>query len=522
VGLAKGTLRMHTGTNVPARVRPEALAALAGGVAGAEEIRELVEVAAEALAQGAADRAGPAPAGGPVAVAAMLAAQSIDLLPDNGIGASAALRELTRLLAAGSVDPSHPWCVAHLHCPPLAVAATADLVAGVLNPSMDSWDQAPMASELERELTGEFARLCFPAAPAPDAVMTSGGTEANLLGLLLARQAAADQGFSAVRPVCAANAHHSVARAAWLLVLPSPIVVPCHGGRMRPDALAEALAGVGDHPAVVVATAGTTDAGMIDPLVEIAEVSRAANAFLHVDAAYGGAALCSDELRPLLDGVELADTVAMDLHKFGWQPIAAGLLAVRDTKSLSALDVRAEYLNAEDDTEAGVPDLLGRSLRTSRRVDAFKIAVTLRALGRTGIAALIEHCCRTAAGLAAVIDDHPALRVWGRPHLSTVLFRPLLADELAGELGPEAGDTLVARVRRRLLEDGVAVLGRSSVGPSTSDGDDGTSRLWFKLTVLHPNADVRDYQPLLDIVAARTHEELDSVVADLDRPLAIR
>ncbi|HEU5110756.1 MAG TPA: pyridoxal-dependent decarboxylase, partial [Micromonosporaceae bacterium] len=319
-----------------------------------------------------------------------------------------------------------------------------------------------------------------------------------------------------------ANSHHSVARAAWLLGLPSPVVVPCHGGRMRPDALAEALAGVSETPVIVVATAGTTDAGLIDPLPEIAEVTRAANAFLHVDAAYGGAALCSDTLRPLLDGVELADTISMDLHKFGWQPIAAGLLAVRDTKSLTALDVRAEYLNPGDDTEAGVPDLLGRSLRTSRRVDAFKIAVTLRALGRSGIGALIEHCCRTAAEVATAVDDHPALRLWGRPRLSTVLFRPLLADELAGELGPEAGDTLVARVRRRLLEDGVAVLGRAALGPSTSDGDDGTSRLWFKLTLLHPNADARDYLPLLDIVAARAHEELDAVVADLDRPLAIR
>ncbi|HEU5472197.1 MAG TPA: aminotransferase class V-fold PLP-dependent enzyme [Actinophytocola sp.] len=512
---------MHTSADVRAHVRPETRPRLAGGVAGAEEVLELVETATRALADGAVDRSGPAPAGGPAAVAAMLAAQGVDLLPDNGIGAEAALRELTRLLAAGSVDPSHPWCAAHLHGPPLAVAAVADLVAAVLNPSMDSWDQAPMGSELERELTAEFARLCFPAAPSPDAVVTSGGTESNVLGLLLARQTAADQGFSVVRTVCGANAHHSVARAAWLLGLPSPIVVPCHGGRMRPDALAEVLADLYD-PAIVVATAGTTDAGVIDPLPRIAELCRSANAFLHVDAAYGGGVLCSARLRPLLDGLELADTVSVDLHKFGWQPIAAGLLAVRDTKSLTALDVRAEYLNAADDTEAGLPDLLGRSLRTSRRADVFKIAVTLRALGRSGLAGLVERCCATAAELAGAVAAHPGLRLWGRPDLSTVLVRPLLADELAGELGAEAGDILVARVRRRLLEDGVAVLGRASAGPSTSDGDDGASRLWLKLTLLHPTAELRDYLPLLDIVAARAHQELESVVADLDRALVVR
>jgi L-2,4-diaminobutyrate decarboxylase len=290
---------------------------------------------------------------------------------------------------------------------------------------------------------------------------------------------------------------------------------------MRPDALADALAEL-YQPAVVVATAGTTDTGAIDPLPQIAEVSRRANAFLHVDAAYGGAALCSDRLGPLLDGLDAADTVALDLHKFGWQPIAAGLLAVRDTKSLTALDVRADYLNAYDDAEAGLPDLLGRSLRTSRRLDAFKIAVTLRALGRLGVGELVERCCDTALELAGGIDGHPALRLWGLPTLSTVLFRPLLADEVAGELGAEAGDALVGRVRRRLLEEGVAVLGRANSGPSTPDGDDGASRLWLKLTLLHPGATAADYLPLLDIVAACACEELPFVVTDLDRTLVSR
>lgn len=494
-------------------------APLAGGVAGAGEVRKLVEVALGAVAKGVEDRDGPAPGGGPVAVAARLA--GVELVPERGIGARQAIQELSELLAAGSVDPSHPWCAAHLHTPPLAVAAAADLVAGVLNPSMDSWDQAPIASELERELTGAVARLCYPGVATPDALVTGGGTESNVLGLLLARHAAAEQGCAVVRVVCGANSHHSIARAAWLLGLPEPLVVDCQGGRMRPDSLAHVLADLYE-PAVVVATAGTTDAGIIDPLPEIAEVSRRANAFLHVDAAYGGAALFSDRLRGLLEGLELADTVALDLHKLGWQPIAAGLLAVKDAKSLMALDIQADYLNPDDDNEAGLPDLLGRSLRTSRRADAFKIAVTLRALGRAGMGELVEHCCRTAGELAEEIDGHPALRLWGMPTLSTVLFRPLLADELAGELGPEAGNTLVARVRRRLLEDGTAVLGRAAIGPSTPDGDDGSNRLWLKLTLLHPHATVADYRALLDVIAERAREELGSVVAELERTLAIR
>jgi L-2,4-diaminobutyrate decarboxylase len=446
---------------------------LSGGPAGTARVRALADVAMAAVADAVAARSGPIPSGGPAAVATAFA-QAVrpaavpepGILPEHGVGQVPAIEELSRLLAAGSVDPGHPWCAAHLHGPTLAVAAAADLVGSVLNPSLDSWDQAPMASELEREVTRVLARLCFPAADRPDAVLTSGGTESNLVGLLLARES----GRSDV--VCGRNAHHSIARAAWLLGLPAPRVVDAEGGRLRADR----LTGLTER-SVVVATAGTTDTGAIDPLPEIAATAAAANAWLHVDASYGGGVLFSDRLAPLLAGLERADSVALDLHKFGWQPIAAGILATR--QPITALDVRADYLNAADDTEAGLPDLVGRSIRTSRRPDCFKIAVTLRALGRAGVGALVERCCTLAAQLADEVEAHPGLRLWGRPALSTLLVRP-------------AGDVPAAAVRRRLLDEGTAVLGRA-----TPDGE-----TWLKLTLLHPEADLDDYRGLLDLVDA--------------------
>ncbi|MGH3763322.1 pyridoxal phosphate-dependent decarboxylase family protein, partial [Actinophytocola sp.] len=407
---------------------------------------------------------GPVPGGGPPAVAAALVAALGEhgVLPERGIGEGRALEELTRVLTAGSVDPGHPWCAAHLHGPTLAVAAVADLMGSVLNPSLDSWDQAPVASELERELTAALARLCFPGAGSPDAVITGGGTESNLVGLLLARE------HGRTRVVCGRHAHHSVARAAWLLGVPAPRVVGAERGRLRADDLD--LTG-GE---VVVATAGTTDTGEIDPLPELAGAARRAGAWLHVDASYGGALLFSDRLAGRLAGLDQADSVALDLHKFGWQPIAAGVLATRD--AITELHTRADYLNAADDTEAGLPDLLGRSVRTSRRPDCFKIAVTLRALGRQGIARLVERCCELARQLAHEAARHPGLELWGAPELSTVLVRPVHGD--------------AAAVRRRLLEDGTAVVGRATV-----DG-----RVWLKLTLLHPGASLDDYRGLLDLV----------------------
>lgn len=420
------------------------------------------------------------------------------VLPDEGVGAHDALYDVVRAAAQGAADPADPHCVAHLHCPPLAVAAAADLAASALNPSMDSWDQAPAAAVIEEEVTAELARLVYPDEPEPDAVITSGGTESNLVALLLARERAQALGERTVQVLIGTNAHHSVRRAAWMLGLPTPMTVECRDGRMLPAALDRKLASLGGGPTLVVATAGTTDEGLIDPLPEIAQVAEGFGAELHVDAAYGGPLLFSEALAPHLRGIAEAVSVTYDLHKLGWQPVAAGVLAVADKSALEALSLSADYLNADDDTEAGMPDLLGRSLRTSRRPDVLKIAATLRALGRGGLGRMVEHCVGTARQFGQAIDRHPQLRRLRRRSdasgISTVLFRPLRADQLPAE----AGDALVAAIRRQLLNEGLAVLGRAT----TSDAD-GRSQLWLKATLLHPQTTADDLQGLLQLVVER-------------------
>ncbi|MET8503013.1 pyridoxal phosphate-dependent decarboxylase family protein [Streptomyces microflavus] len=466
-------------------------ASLAGGVHGPGHLRALTAVVLDTLETAARTRGGPLPAGGPDAVARRTTALAAPVLPEEGIGAEAALADLVRAVAEGAADPADPACVAHLHCPPLAVAVAAELAGAALNPSMDSWDQAPAAGVIEELTTAALARLVHPEAPAPDALITSGGTESNLVALLLARERVA-AGKGPLRVVTGANAHHSVHRAAWTLGLPAPAVVACHDGRIDPAALDRTLAGLGGGPALVVATAGTTDEGRIDPLPEIARIAERYGAELHVDAAYGGPLLFSERLAPRLAGLDRAVSVTFDLHKLGWQPVAAGVLAVADTALLAPLSLRTDYLNADDDTEAGLPDLLGRSIRTTRRPDALKIAVTFRALGRRGLSELVEHCVTTAEEFGRAVDARPALRRRpGAIGISTVLFRPVVADELE----PVAGDAVVAEVRRTLLMDGRAVLGRA-----VAEDGDGRRRLWLKATLLHPNAATAELAPLLDLV----------------------
>jgi L-2,4-diaminobutyrate decarboxylase len=336
---------------------------------------------------------------------------------------------------------------------------------------------------VEDEVLGTLADLAGLDQRRAAGTMTSGATASNLTGLYLAREHAGGR----VRIMCSALAHFSVARAASILGLGEHAVIPIAvdaAQRMSVAALDAALSAAGG-PCAVVATAGTTDFGSVDPLRAAAAVARRHGAWLHVDAAYGGGALFSSRLAGLLDGVAEADSIALDLHKLGWQPVAAGVLLVRDRALLAPLERRVCYLNAADDEAAGYTSLLGRSLRTTRRADAFKVAVTLRALGRDGLGALVEACHDLARHAAAAIRRDPCLELDADPVLTSVVF------------GHRGGSAVNARIRRRLLREGSAVVGRTEV-----DG-----RIRLKLTLLHPYARPQDVDALLDAVAAAGDQE---------------
>ncbi|MFF0866518.1 pyridoxal phosphate-dependent decarboxylase family protein [Nonomuraea sp. NPDC003560] len=478
--------------------------ALSGGVGGAAALEPLLREVLAALAEGARRRGGPLPARTPQELAAEVARA---FAPEGE-----RLGALTELLAYGSADPADPFCAAHLHCPPLAVAVAADLAVSALNPSLDSWDQAPAATVLETALLAELARLVgFGAAAA--GVLTSGGTESNLMGLMLARDLAVGRsagvraelsglpvGGPRLRIFASEAAHFSTRRAAALLGLGEDAVVAVPVDRelrMEAGALAGALrasAGRGEPPVAVVATAGTTDTGAIDPLRACASLAAEHGAWLHVDAAYGGGALLSDRLAPLLDGLALADSVSLDWHKLGWQPAAAGVFLVRRAETYASLARRAAYLNPADDEEAGYPSLLGLSLRTTRRADAFKILVTLRTLGRSGLGRLVDACHDLARHGAAAVRAHGRLELHADPVLTAFLFRYVPAD-------PARSDEVNAGLRRRLLREGRAVVGRTEL-PGTGPG-----RVRLKLTLLNPHARPGDLDRLLAVVAAAGEAE---------------
>lgn len=467
-----------------------------------EGVLRLAEVTISAIQKGTITRSGPIPSVVPTELSNEISGLLGQLLTDEGTTVQETLSTLTEALARGSADPADSACVGHLLCPPLAVGVAADLAVSALNQSLDSWDQGPAASLIERSVVEALNTMVGYKNNLADGVITSGGTESNLMGILLARDHSLKKSIGIdsfgtglpnalsgrMKILCSRQAHFSIARNAGLLGLGENSVIPVDvddGHRMDIAALEECIDDVrhrGDLPIAIVATAGTTDAGALDPLQEIAAIATREGVWFHVDAAYGGGALFSGRLSKLLSGVELADSVSLDLHKFGWLPVPAGAFLTRTTETLSTLEKRVAYLNPDDDEDSGYHSLLGRSIRTTRRCDAFKIAVLFRSLGKSKIGALVDRCHDLAIFASEEISRHPNLQLKMKPVLSTVLFRYVMP---GGE--NNATSEVNAELRRELLREGLAVVGRTEI----------EDQVWLKLTLLNPFSSEKQIQSVI-------------------------
>jgi L-2,4-diaminobutyrate decarboxylase len=408
-----------------------------------------------------------------------------------------------RTVVSNSIAVSNPHTAAHLHCPPLLAALAAEVVISALNQSMDSFDQAPIAAVVERKM---IRWLCtearLPAAAA--GTFTTGGSQSNHMGLLLARDAFLQRQWNwsaqksglppearRLRILCSQAAHFTVEKSASQLGLGTDAVVRVDVDdhfRMQSSSLRsslEALKTQGLLPMAIVATAGTTDFGSIDPLPEIATVAREANAWLHVDAAYGGALLFSAQHRPRLAGIENADSVAIDFHKLFWQPIPCSAFLVRDVGHFDTIRLYADYLNPELRDEEGIPNLVTTSLLTTRRFDALKLWISFQALGREKLVAMIDRTMALANHAAIVVRASRDLELVCEPQLSTIVFR-----YISSGLESDA-DRINTEIPRKLFNRGVAVIGRTRVH----------GRHCLKLTCMNPATSEADMEKLIELIS---------------------
>lgn len=413
----------------------------------------------------------------------------LPVCPDEPVGLDRVMAEVRDHVLSDVTAVSHPYYVAHLHCPAVLPALAAEVMISATNQSMDSFDQGPSATLVEcRVVDWMLDMVGF--APGGDGVFTSGATQSNLMGLLLARDfyARTTLGWSVGRlglppaaqgwrVLCSPLAHFSVAQSCALLGLGDEAIldVGCDvAGRMGPRLLRDRIEDSlrrGEQPVAVVLTAGTTDLGSIDPLPEATAVAREYGLWIHVDAAAGGSLLLSERHRALLRGVEMADSVAIDFHKLLFQPISCGLFLVRDAASFELMRRHAEYLNPVSDELDGTPNLVRKSLQTTRRFDSLKVFMTMRALGRRMVAQLIDATVDAAQAAAREATAHPDIRLVAPVATSTVALRWAAPDVPDRHIRP-----INDEIRCSLSREGRALIGRTEHGGLTA----------LKLTFVNP------------------------------------
>ena len=420
---------------------------------------------------------------------------SLEVCPEEGVGLPRLLGELGDVVWRNSVVPSDVACVAHLHPPTLVASVVTELSISAVNQSMDSWDQAPAATEVELHLMSWLAGLIgMPATGS--GIMTSGGTASNVLGLTLARSwAARSLGVDVLksglppesatwRILCSDQAHFSVQRGAAQLGLGRDAVIgvaTTATGAMDVEALdrtLEEFAANGLRAIAIVATAGTTDLGVIDPLEAIGDRALRHAMWFHVDAAVAGAYLLSDQLRPRLAGLETADSVTIDFHKLWWQPFNASALVVRDEGRFDLLRVKSNYLDRGDELE-GMINLVGRSLDTSRRFDAAKVFASLRAIGRRELARMLEHLLALAQYAGERLAAHHRFDLVTSPTSVMCVFT-----------APGFGSDDLRAVQQNLLARGDMVLGRTEI----------KGRAALKFTFMNPLTTTSDVDDLITLV----------------------
>jgi L-2,4-diaminobutyrate decarboxylase len=412
---------------------------------------------------------------------------------------AAALDELEEVYLRDAVYFHHPRYLAHLNCPVVIPAVLGEAILSAVNSSLDTWDQSAGGTLIERRLI-DWTADRIGLGPAADGVFTSGGTQSNLQALLLAREEAKTGSPARLRVFASEVSHFSVRKSAKLLGLGEDAVVSVpvdHDKRMQTVALARELERCREDglvPMAVVATAGTTDFGSIDPLTEIAELTARSGTWLHVDAAYGCGLLASLKYRDRLAGIERADSVTVDYHKSFFQPVSSSAVLVRDAATLHHATYHAEYLNPRRMVTERIPNQVDKSLQTTRRFDALKLWMTLRVMGADGIGQLFDEVCDLAAQGWRLLAADPRFDVVVEPSLSTLVFRYVPA----AVTDPAAIDRANLHARKALFASGDAVVAGTKVG----------GRHYLKFTLLNPETTTDDLAAVLDLIAGHAEQYL--------------
>jgi len=382
------------------------------------------------------------------------------LLPEEAGDAEAALKDAARILDA-SISPSRPLYLGYIGSTGLEIGVLASALAATYDANLAV---TAGGADLVEEQTLRWV-AGFVGFPFAEGVFTSGGMTSNLTALLAARERALPgcraDGLGGRRAAvyCSAEAHHSVVRAVDVCGLGSSAVrsIPVDGRhRMRPEALEEALSkdvAAGVVPVAVVATAGTTLTGAVDPLDAVADVCARHDVWLHIDGAYGLPGAAAPTAAPLFAGLERADSATIDAHKWLGVQKSCSAVLLRETGRLRAAFGHEErYMLHEGD----VANPVDRTLEYSRPLRSLRLWMAFRVHGAAQYRAWIEHTLVNARHLTESLRDSSEFELLHDPMLSTVCFRhvPPGVDDL---------DAHNVRLAREMQRDGRVFLASASV-----------------------------------------------------------
>lgn len=412
------------------------------------------------------------------------------------------LEEVERLYTDHAITFHLPQYIAHLNCPVVIPAIAAEVLISAINSSLDTWDQSAGGTLIEQRLI-EWTCKEIGFDSNSDGVFTSGGTQSNLMGLLLARDHYAKERLrynikrkglpaesSRFRIFVSATGHFSIEKNAALLGLgeQSVVSIPTEGYRMNVALLEQAIQHEleeGNIPIAVVGTAGTTDFGNVDPLEEIGHLAARYKLWFHVDAAYGCGLLLTDKYRHLLKGIEMANSVTADYHKSFFQPVSSSAFLVKHKHSLDLLTHHADYLNPKEHEDDGLPNQVNKSIQTTRRFDALKLWFTLRLMGKQKLGNYMETVIETTAKVADMISTDRELELVSYSDISALVFRYVPAGIDEAYLSE-----LNQHIKKEMLKDGAALLAGTRVNGA----------FYLKFTILNPLTTIKDVSALLSII----------------------
>lgn len=353
-----------------------------------------------------------------------LAGRTID---EHGMGATRALSVFEHVLAPACITIDHPQYLSFIPAAPTKAAMAFDLVVSASSLYGGSWMEGSGAVHAENEvLTWLAAEFGLPAGAG--GVFVQGGTIGNLSALVAAREAARDRRTAAGLPaparwklVCSTEAHSSNKSAAKVMDVELVLVPAGPDGRLRGDAVRAALEEHGDDVFAVIATTGSTNFGIVDDVASIAALKDEFEFWLHIDGAYGLTGMLSPLARPRYRGVERADSVIVDPHKWLFAPFDACALIYRDPEiGRRAHTQHAEYL----DTLTGKPEWSPSdyAVQLTRRPRGLPFWFSLASYGAAAYRAAITDSLELAQRIAEEIRSRPELRLVRDPELSIVVF----------------------------------------------------------------------------------------------------